>query len=118
MKRENPRRNDIDFLITSNPDDFDYYGCAEAVCLLQDSLEDIDFQLDTVPKRKFTGNNYEDWKTKCIYKKNRIKAAFRRFLYRIKWLTQEHKAEKFKAILIRVIEGDPKVHSEILNLNL
>lgn len=80
MKTET-RRADIDFLLEANPLDYDMYSAAEAVCILQDSLDDIEFQRNDVPVHKFKGNR-EEWIQRVSYKRNKIRSAERRFRFR------------------------------------
>lgn len=79
-------KDNINYLLTAKPEDFDLLSAVDAVLELSDSLEDILFQINDVPEEEFQGLNYKQWKMKATYKKNIISSALRRFRARVQEL--------------------------------
>lgn len=109
-------RQDIEYLLTAEPVEFTIEEAVEALLLLEDSIDDIKFQLEDVPKSKFQGSNYDNWKIAASYKKNRILAARRRFKYHIQTVLQKNKESKLMSIIGGMLKADPVAFQEARKL--
>ena len=86
VNNEDTKAN-VNYLLSIDPNELtDFFEILEGHLALCDSLENISFQLNDVPRAKFKGQTYEDWKMGASYKRNKISASERRFRARVKEL--------------------------------
>jgi hypothetical protein len=79
-------REDTNYLLSADPNDFDLEDAWVALIKLEDDLDDISFQLNDVPEEEFRGPNYTKWRMSASFKRNRIASARRRFKKRVNML--------------------------------
>ena len=94
-------REDLNYLLGANPDDFDYLDSLEAYHTLTDVLLDLQFQL-MASAIDFQGSDREAWAVKAQYKSNRTVEAAKRFSRRVRELKEtgaQSKIDKIAKIL-------------------
>lgn len=105
-------REDVNFLIGANVEDFDQTGALEAYHTLMDVFLDLDFQLK-VSERDFKGSDREAWATKAEYKQNRVVEAARRFSRRYRELKEESELTFLKSAIRSYLNGSTGLESTI-----
>lgn len=87
-------RSDVDFLLKAEPEEYDFFEALDAYLMLADSLDDISFQLNDVPRDDFSGSDYEKWRKGASFKRNKISSATRKFKFRVMLTFEAYKAKK------------------------
>ena len=109
-------RENIDFLLVANPEEFDLDGAIEAQLELSYAFDDINFQINDVPEYEFKGNNYKKWKTGACYKRGKISSAYKRFRNRVNRLLEELNSKKYLTIIKGLLDNDPTAVEEAKKL--
>lgn len=105
----NTSREDLNFLLGAQVEDFDMFGALEAYHTLMDVYLDLLFQL-LAAEKDFKGSDKEAWIIKANYKANRTVEAARRFSRRYREL-KEITAQAKLAALKDYLEDSDRKHS-------
>ncbi len=89
------QRDNCNFILSSNPEDFDLEGAQQALLVLFECYFDMTFQVDLGPEG-FQGPDYHSWKTKILYKLSRVKSSIKKFQYRVKDLQENSELNLLK----------------------
>lgn len=112
------QRNDVEWLLSASPDEFDMDGAREARDLLDECARDIKFQTEEVPYEEFSGPDYYKWRKSAVFKLNRVLAAKTKFNNRYEDLWAESEIYYMKKLYLRTLDGDEDAKGELLEICL
>lgn len=108
-------REDCEFLLKSNPDEFDLNELKDAIILLSDTIDDMDMQA-TIPRELYQGENYDKWRLGLLFKMNKVKSARRRFSGYYSRVKEETELNLLKSLCRSYIEGNEGALTAIKNM--
>lgn len=101
-------RDDLNYLLGANPEDFDLWEVKDAIIFLSDTIDDFEYQIGA-PREIFQGQDYDSWLMKARYKLNKVKSARRRFSGYLFKLKQESDLNLIKSLVRSYLSGNENV---------
>lgn len=110
-------REDVDYLLGADPQDFTVEEARDARDLLEAAINDISFQLDYVTADTFDGVDFDKWRRSAGFKKNKMLQAKRQFNNRYEDLWQESFLGEIKELIFKaLIDNDEGAKAELIEI--
>ncbi len=108
-------REDTDWLLKISPEELDSGELKDAIILLADCQEDMEFQA-SLPRETFQGSDYDKWRQGLLYKLNKVKSARRRFSAYNKKVAEETGYNLLKSLCRAYFSGNTNVEPTIRHM--